>query len=949
MVLATLVVALGWSGRVAAQVGAANIGGSVVDDTGAALPGVTITLTNKSNGFVETVVTGDRGNYRAVALQPAPYEIRAELTGFATVTRQVVLTVGADATVDIKLGIAAVAENVTVSGESPLVEVNKSQPSSVITSQQIDNLPVLARNFQVLAQLLPGAKPASIGALSLTSTVTNFGGVADPRNGFTTLIDGGSVDDAIWGSPVINMGQDAIQEFKVFRNQFDAQYGAALAAVVTVVTKSGGNVPSGSGFYFGRDKSLNAINALATTAQQPPFSQIRAGGSVGGALVESKTHFFAAFEHLKIDTASITNLPAANPFKALEDGVYPTGTTSDNIDGRIDHRFNNAHSMYVRYAFDNDAANGAIKPDRLVDGMPLGPNTTNDTSRSHSLIFEEDWIHSATEVNTLRLHVLKHQVATVPNTFTLAVSRPDASWGQSGIAPQYFPRDVVTLSDTWFLTTPRHNVKVGGDFTLGKYVFQAHFNEHGAFVFLTDAPFDPNNSKTWPFSFTMESPGDRNYNSNELDAFVQDDWRIQDRVRLNLGLRYDLNTNLRDNDFFNALLTNPQFAGIQNFISPNRGNDYTALQPRIGATWDILGNGRLVGRGGAGLYVTRNRPWFQMTAQDMEVGNAVVIQNPQQLKFYPDINAVLGGLSLSDYVAAGGTRALYLISNDSRLPRQATFTAGVQWQMARAISLDADWVHAYGWDQLGSTDVNLPASGAITATNPRPVPQFTRVGELQNYSKSWYDALETQIRMRVRGGNTLQASYTWSRSQLDGVTFYSTYRGTMRTPQQYGYNGTDRPNNLSVSMSQSLPWGFDLSVIGRYLSGTPISASAGIDLDGDGISQGDRPPGLPPYIGRGDVDQQLALINQYLTSKGKKTVTIDRLSLPPYKDVDMRLTKALQLGGSRRLQVFLEAFNLLNTDNWSPGSGNMNSATFLVATPGASAARQIQWGARFSF
>src|SRR5262249_57213353 len=99
---------------------------------GGALPGVTITVTNRSNGFVQTFVTGERGNYRVVALQPAPYEIRAELSGFAPLVKQIVLTIDTDATIDFKLGVAAVSENITVLGETPLVEVTRSQPSAVV-------------------------------------------------------------------------------------------------------------------------------------------------------------------------------------------------------------------------------------------------------------------------------------------------------------------------------------------------------------------------------------------------------------------------------------------------------------------------------------------------------------------------------------------------------------------------------------------------------------------------------------------------------------------------------------------------------------------------------------------------------------------------------------------------------------------------------------------------
>ena len=143
----------------AAGQGGANIGGVVTDDTDAALPGVTITLVNTNNGATQVLVSGPEGNYRAVNLQPGPYSITAELAGFSTNKRAVTLLVGANTTVNVKLSVATLSENVIVSGESPLVEVAKAQPSSVIVGEQLAVLPVLDRNFLVLAQLLPGAAP----------------------------------------------------------------------------------------------------------------------------------------------------------------------------------------------------------------------------------------------------------------------------------------------------------------------------------------------------------------------------------------------------------------------------------------------------------------------------------------------------------------------------------------------------------------------------------------------------------------------------------------------------------------------------------------------------------------------------------------------------------------------------------------------------------------------
>ena len=920
---------------VAGQGGAA-VGGVVTDDTGAALPGVTVTIVNKNNGTSQVFVTGPEGNYRAVNLQPGPYEITAELPGFATKQATTTLFVGANATLDFTLGVASLSENVTVVGESPLVEVAKAQPSSVIVGEQLAVLPVLDRNFLVLAQLLPGAAPLT--GVNSRFAVTKFGGLADQRNGYTTVIDGGAVDDATWGSPVINMTQDAVQEFKVFRNQFDAQYGSALNAVVNVVTKAGGNQPSGTAYYFGRDKALNARNAKA--ASMPPFKQARVGGTFGGPIVLNQTHVFGAYEFLNIDKAAIVSLPPTNPFAAQQNGNYPFRSTEHLINGRIDHRFSDTNSLFVRYAYDRQ-----ITP----SGGPVNASSSIvDSSRSHSVVAEHNWVLSQNKVNTMRGHMLKHNLATEPTNFDLQISRPSYTFGQNGVAPQYFPRTNYSFFDTFYWNTPRHDIKIGGEFTHASSNFEAHFNEHGAFNFLTDTPFSASDSRTWPFTFVMQTPGFYNYTSNQIAAFIQDDWRIHDRVRLNLGLRYDLDTNLRQNDFYASLLANPQYAGIERFVSADRGNDTNNLQPRLGVTYDVRGNGRLVARGGFGMYVTRNRPWFQQTSMDKALGFAVRITDPLLLQNFPDINAVLGGRTLEEYQNAGGVRSLYLIADDYVLPYSLNTTAGLGWQLNDVTSLDVDYVHNYGDNQLGSTDLNLPASGPISATNPRPVAAFSQVGVLTNFSTSWYDALEVQLRTRVRGTDSLQISYAYSKSTLDGVTFYSTYRGTERTPREKGLNPTDTPHNLSVAASTSLPWGIHLSGVFRAISGGPLGVNAGIDLDGDLNTQNDRPVGLPPTVGRGNVDEQLAIINAFRATRGQRPIDRELLEPDPMINLDLRLTKSFQLGGNRRIEAFLEGYNVTNYVTLTGGTGNMSSSSFLIRT-GAREARQVQWGARYSF
>ena len=918
-----------------AQAGA-SLGGTVTDNSGGALPGVTVTIVNTANGATQILITGAEGTYRAVNLAPAPYQITAELPGFTTQKSATTLVVGANATLNFSLQVASLNETVTVVGESPLVEVSKATPSSVIVGEQLAALPVLDRNFLVLAQLLPGAAPLT--GVNSRFAVTKFGGVADQRNGYTTLIDGGTVDDSTWGSPVINMPQDAVQEFKVFRNQFDAQYGSALNAVVNVVTKSGSNDYNGTAYYFGRDDALNARNAKAATV--PQFSQTRIGGTFGGPLSLNKTHFFGTYEYLNIDKAAIVSLPPSNPFSSQQNGNYPFTATESLVNGRLDHRVNDSQSSFLRYSFDRQLTPSG--------GPPNAASSIVDNSKSHIIVGEHNWVVSQNKVNTLRFTWLNHNLFTEPTNYDLQVSRPSYTFGQNGVAPQYFPRNTLGFFDTFYLITPNHEIKIGGELTFASSSFEAHFTEHGAFNFLTDAAFNPAVPGTWPNTFVQQEPGFYNYKSKQIAMFIQDDWRISNRVHLNLGLRYDLDTNIRQNDLYAELLADPLYAGIEHFVSAERGNDYNNLQPRLGATYDIRGNGTLVARGGFGVYVTRNRPWLQQTAMDKTLGYAVRITDPQQLRFYPDISAVLGGKTLEEYEQAGGVRTLYLIADDYVMPYSLNTTLGLGWQLNQRTSLDVDYVHNVGKNQLGSTDANLPASGAITAANPRPVPRFGQVGVLTNFSESWYDAFEVQLRTRVRGSDSLQVSYAYSRSNLDGVTFYSTFRGTERTPNEYGMNPTDTPHNLSVAASTTLPWDLKLSGVFRGISGGPLAVSAGRDLDGDLNTQNDRPVGLPITVGRGDVEGQLEIINAYRASIGQAAVDPGLLKPDKILTLDMRLTKAFQLGGDKQIEAFLEAYNATNFVTLTGGSGNMSSATFLQRT-GARDARQIQWGARYSF
>jgi hypothetical protein len=899
----------------------------------------TVTIVHVLNGRSVTLTTDREGDYRAVALLPGDYELTAQGEGFTSLTRRVTLLVGADASLDFSLQISGVDVRTTVVAEVPLVETARSQPSSIITRRQIDALPVLERNFLVLAQLLPGSGP--IAGTNTRFAVTKFGGVGDQRSGYTTLIDGGDVDDAQWGSPTINVSQDAVQEFKVFRSQFDAQYGHALNAVVTVATRSGTNRFAGTGFYFGRDKALNARNPFA--ASTPPFDEHRIGGSVGGPVSRDRTHFFAVYEQDAVDNVRIIALPPSNPLAATENGLFPAESDDRMTTLRLDHRFEMPLAFSVRYNHEDQRSLRAnLSPSSDT-------NQTDVFNRSHSLLVEKTWNATQDMANAVRVHLLNHTLGTSPRNADVGIMRPSGSIGQTSRDSQVVPRTKLAVSDTFYRHLARHDLKIGGEFAFAAHDVDSHVFEYGVFRFTTELPFNPNVPSTFPISFEQQTATRFSYNSRELAFFLQDDWRLGSRIRLNGGVRYDLDLDLRLNDFYARVLEEPSIAALGKFITRSRGTDSNNVQPRLGATWDARGDGRLVVRGGSGVYVTRNRPWFQLRAMNQAGSSVVRITDPTLLRNYPDIAAVLGGRTLDSYIASGGPRQLgTVIPDDFVQPYAVNMTAGVGWQINSTTAFDADYVHSYGNHQIGSSDRNLPAFGRLPAA-PRPVPELGQVVVLENFTKSWYDALECQFRTHLGSANSLQASYTLSRSYLDGVDFFLTTRGTQRTPHERGYNPSDQRHNLTVAGTMALPWHVEIAGILKLVSGSPIKIQAGPDLDGDTITTGDLPSGIPMTVGRERVDESLTAINEFRTSVGQPPIDKSLLQLDPYRSLDARIAKTVRLRGGHRLELLVEGFNLTNHVNFRPDAvANMNTAAFLLRTS-ARDARQIQWGARYRF
>jgi hypothetical protein len=911
----------------------AEMRGTLTDPSDAPLRGATVTIVNTDTGFSRTDTTDEFGSFRAPALLPGPYKVTVESKGFRTEARTLTLTVGQVADLKIPLSLAGVNETIEVKAESAMIDTSKADISGVVDRSQLLDLPVINRGFIGLAQLLPGGGPSLVGDARF-GIQTDFGG-SNVRSAYSVLIDGGTMDHPVYGMAVVNVNQDAVQEFRVLHNQYDAEYSRAGTAVVNVITKSGTNDWIGMFSYFGRNDALNARNTF--TASKPPFNLKRLSGTFGGPIIHDKTHFFAAFEYLNQGSVTIIALPTVNPFASTYNGVYPNFTHEKTLQTKVDHTFNASHSGYIRYLWDDQHIGSNYPIDQQYD------------LTFHDLLGQWNWAAASGKLNALSMEFLDQNTYRFQSTAATQIVRPSFTSGASPNLPQGFPRKREALNDTFYWNVGRNTLKVG---TRGAYeVLQMQANYYGAgtWNFNTDRPFDINDATTWPISVTVGSgPSTQTYKNAELGFFLQDDVRLNQHFTFNFGARYDFDTNLRNNAFAQSLINSPAFTGLSQLIKTPMGNDWNQIQPRIGFAWDLFGNGRTILRGGYGGYSARNRTWFDVNSEIISSQYTVQITDLQKLKFFPDVNAVLGGISIQNYAISKGGRALYFPGNNFNIPYSGNATLGVQKALWKDTVLQVDFIRQTQWDLQTGHDANLPAQGPL-ATNPRPFPQFGSVTLWEGSTTSWYSAAQAQFRTRFRWVNT-QVSYTWAKTISDGnddnSNLVSDPWHTLHNDDR-GLDEEDRRHTLSWMSMINLPYGFHLSAIVTLATGPHWNIISGKDLVGDGDTTSQRPTGLVKDAGGVASQANLDIINAYRASLKLPAVTMAQLTqFDGVKQLDLRFTRTIRLGERMAAELFMEGYNVFNHANYLPPNGTLSSAAFLIRTT-AGDPRQLQWGVRF--
>ena len=606
LLLACLFALLAFSAPARAQQTTGTIAGRLTDAQGAAVPGVTVTGRNVSTGFLRTGVTDGEGVYRLSALPVGTYDVTAELQGFAKIENKgIVLNVGQTLDVDMILKLAGVSEAITVNAETPIIETGSSSVGGVVDISRIESLPLNGRQFANLAATIPGV---GLGFHSDPTKSSQFSPQINGGNGRNVnyQIDGGDNNDDTVGGLLQLFPLEAIQEFNFVTQRFKAEYGRSNGGVMNIITKSGTNNYHGSAFTLFRDKSLNArtFSQQIANIEKTDYKRYQFGGSFGGPIILNKAHFFGAVERTQQDTNQAVNTLGLFPGS---DGVYATPYRENLITVKGTMNLNPAHYLSVRYGRNNNSQPYGATLRNAPSAWSTSKNEFNSLNLNHN------WVIGGTKLNEVVF-----QYADFKNNIPLSSSDPwlifpnGVRSGANPNTPQSTEQTKWQFRDdfSWSVTGMGglgHDFKVGANWIHEPHLF-ATFNG-GATPQLT-LNSDSLNSTVRQVLYNGGA-ADVNIPLDLFAFYVQDDWRINDRLTLNLGLRYDYvdgvpigqepNENFRIMQSAGAAGRFANFPLLEDFGLSSR-NDGDNWQPRAGFAYDLFGNGRDVVRGGWGLY-----------------------------------------------------------------------------------------------------------------------------------------------------------------------------------------------------------------------------------------------------------------------------------------------------------------------------------------------------------
>jgi len=917
-----------------------DIRGRVSDESGGALPGVTVTSTGQQTGLVRSDTSSGDGSFAIRLLPPGLYRVSAAISGFQPgALEDVRVTIGSSASVDFRLRVAGVAEAVTVRGEAGLIDPASTEVSKTIGETKIRNLPINQRNFLDFALTTPGVtveRGPQTGAASTSGLSING---QSPRYN-NIVVDGMDNNDEAVGSVRLTFSQEAVQEYQVIQSPFASEYGRMTGGIVNIVTRSGTNDLHGSAFYFFRDDDLSEDNFLTGTKTQ--FEQNQYGGSLGGPFVRDRLFFFGAAERLDVTDANVVTISdaavaviRANGFD-VSNGEIPFDRDRNTYILKLDLLAGASHAFALRGNFSEETDENQQSWGGLVARSNGGVRDLEDTA----VALTGTSILSANLSNELRLlygdrtHRLTSHDATGGVSVTILGV---ATFGTQRFLPQ--PRDtqIYQVFDALSFFRGRSTYKLGVDYVHTEFEGSLPLQFAGLYRFgalPAGTPGLPPGGLTALQAFGAGVPQvfaqgfgnpDGDGTTNHIGAFAQGEWNFTDRFLLRLGLRYDYDDPI---DPF-----------------PEDSDNWA---PRLSFSWDGGKTWRL--RGGAGRFygVASLGPMFAVGIQDgVNVRTIVrtILGGPSPLVPWrlPErrfADAAQAGSSVVPLTVLRPAGCEAAVPPDLQIERCAEFESaytdqgniGVEVALAEKVLFSVDYLHARGKSIFTARNVNpitMPPAG-------RPNPAFSDIFRYGADGNTWYDGVTAGLQTRIGGPFEASFFYTYSDSEDDFVDWLTEFQlqdplhpEDERGPSIHVPKHKATLSAIFSTAGRQLDWwarDWTLAVIAEYADGRPFNILAGFDRNRNGDGLSDRPDG-----------------------EGRNSGELDDSF-----NVDLRIARRIPIGPVG-LEGIFEVFNLFNEENVLEVNNVFYANAQLAPNPSyrdptrVSDPRRIQLGARVTF
>lgn len=854
-----------------AQTARGSIVGTISDASGAVIPEASIVVTELQTKQIYNAQTNRAGYYVVPSLIPGKYSVAVDKSGFRPATAQLVeVNVAVQVTVNLVLSVAGQAESVTVTSEPALVETSNATLGQVVRTKAIEELPLNGRNFLQLALLTPGSVPVAPGAennLVYKSSV-NVSGGRESSNQYT--IDGVSNSAGTFQGMNVALSVDAVQEFNIQRNTFNAEFGYGTSQV-TVATRSGTNNYHGTLYEFVRNDIFDAKQYF--DREIPPLRQNQFGGSFGGPIRKNSTFFFVNYEGFRMRRATtllatlptakqlsgdfsgeapvkdpLTGLPfpdnripadrispLSNRIKAFLPGLTTGGTSnfvtapsakSDNDQAtlRIDQNWGEKDRLFFRYSMMKTKI-------ALPSYVPLTGSTVNDMAHNAGM----EWSHSFSPhlLNTARFGFNRYYHRTMQEgaggedllhfqnvvTDPIINGLPTVSMtGYSGFGgflthPDLVGQNLFQYENALTWIKGSHTFKFGGGLRHTQYPHTTGLFDRGLFSFAGFVTGNPVADFLLGHPFLAIGAGrlpTAYLTIYQWDGYFQDDWRIHRRFTLTYGLRYERSS--VPTDRYRGYLgtfneeTGEIVPGDQVGAAGLVNPDNNNFGPRIGFAWQPYDSDKTVFRGGYGVY------YDVKTLNELNFGLGVDLAWQQIVDIGPLFGAAPTVQWDNLFPPPTSLSTAGILSDDprARTPYVQQFSFGIQQQLPNNFLFEAAYVGSTGRKlnvRVNANQATLPVSPDAPLAPRRPYPDLGAISLSKNEGTSSYNSMQLKLERRYSQNFYGLFTYTWSKSLDRGSAAGAGVQDREHPELDYGLSDFDQRHRFVASALYQLPFG----------------------------------------------------------------------------------------------------------------------------------------------